>query len=246
VFNEGIARRDLIEIVYRKKNDSGEDGSLIAVGCVTQNGEGALQFNGIEISAPAETHESDLTRMAGGVDQVHALVMDLATYASLSHQQPTSQEFVDLDLALEAALANLQPAVRESSTRITCCSLPSVVASRIHMVQLFEKLIANAIQYTPKGAAPSITISARNVSSRWRITVRDEGSGFSQDAAESIFEPFTRLHGSAVPGTGLGLAICRRIVELYGGRIWAESQPGKGASFHFTLPGVPELSPSVS
>jgi CheY-like chemotaxis protein len=243
-FNEGIRRRERIEIVYRKKDDSGGDSSLIAVGCATQNNERRLQVSGIEISAPAEAHESDLTRIEGGVDQVHSLVMDLATYASLSHQQPTSQEFVDLDLALEAALANLQPAIRDSGTRITRCSLSSVLASRVHMVQLFEKLIANAIQYTAKRGEPSITISARNVGSRWRITVRDEGSGLSPENAESIFEPFTRPHGSAVPGTGFGLAICRRIVELYGGRIWAESQPGKGASFHFTLPGVPELSSS--
>ena len=131
-----------------RKTSAAMDDSLIAVGCVTQNDEGSLQCSGIEISAPAETHESDLTRIEGGVDQVHALVMDLATYTSLSHQQPASEEFIDLDLALEAALANLQPAIRESGAHITRCSLPSVLASRVHMVQLFEKLIANAIQYT--------------------------------------------------------------------------------------------------
>lgn len=70
----------------------------------------------------------------------------------------------------------------------------------------------------------------------WIVSVRDNGIGFDPRYADRIFGLFKRLHKGEYPGTGLGLAICRRIVERYGGRIWAQSQPGEGSTFHLALP----------
>jgi light-regulated signal transduction histidine kinase (bacteriophytochrome) len=250
-FTEAIRKRDPVEIAYRKNETPGEAGWLIAFGMAAEN-DSEVQYSGIEISPPPGMLADDgapaplLNRIDCGPNQEHAFVKDLVTYTSLSHQQPLTQELVDLDSTLDAALVDFEKVISDSGARITRSPLPSVLATRAHMVLLFENLISNAIKYTPKGVAPSIAISARCVSSRWRITVRDEGSGFSPEFSEAIFEPFCRLQGSSIPGTGIGLAICRRIVESYGGRMWAESQPDQGASFHFTLPAAPEPSSPVS
>jgi signal transduction histidine kinase len=91
-----------------------------------------------------------------------------------------------------------------------------------------------------------VKITADRVDSSWWFAVSDNGIGMEPSAAEEIFEPFHRLHGEGTyPGTGIGLAVCERIIEHHGGRIWAESEPGKGSTFRFTLPvDVPAPQPS--
>ena len=101
---------------------------------------------------------------------------------------------------------------------------------------LFQNLIGNAIKYRRPETAARIHISAQEDGNQWRITVQDNSMGIEAEYLETIFAPFKRLHGREVPGTGMGLAICQRIVERYGGRIWAESTYGQGSAFHFTLP----------
>lgn len=177
-----------------------------------------------------------LTFIEGGVDQMHALVSDLLTYTSLANDEASAVQTVDLDEPLDLALKNLQTAIEEGSAEIERSPLPSVVASKQHMVQLFQNLISNAIKYRRQGARPEIVISAAPDGEHWRIVVRDNGSGFEPEYADQIFQAFKRLTSRDTPGTGLGLAICRRIVETYGGRIWAESLPGQGSIFQFTLP----------
>jgi signal transduction histidine kinase len=104
------------------------------------------------------------------------------------------------------------------------------------LIQLFQNLIGNAIKYRVPTVRPDISIFVRDREGGWAIGVRDNGIGFPDDSAEVIFQPFRRLHSkSEYPGTGLGLATCRKIVEKHGGVIWAESAPGHGSTFFFTL-----------
>lgn len=182
------------------------------------------------------TSESVLSYIEGGVDQMHALVANLLIYTGLAGEEPPSLEVVRLDEAVDLAIRNLQAAIDETGARVTRSSMPAVLASKQHMVQLFQNLIANAIHYHREGVPPVICISAEPAAERCHIAVRDNGAGFEPDCVDQIFQAFKRFNKQSAPGTGLGLAICRRIVETYGGQIWAESTPGAGSIFYVDLP----------
>jgi PAS domain S-box-containing protein len=168
--------------------------------------------------------------------RMSTLVKDLLAYARLTteEERPSS---VALDEDLEAALTHLDQAVKESGASITHDPMPTLQVDRGQMVRLFQNLIGNAIKYGKPGEPPNVHISAEQKGTEWVISIRDNGIGFDPKYASTIFEPFKRLHSAEeYPGTGVGLAICRRIVQAQRGRIWAESQPGEGTTFCFTLP----------
>ncbi len=111
-----------------------------------------------------------------------------------------------------------------------------------HLQQVLQNLIANALKYRDE-KSPEIHVSAVTQGAVWRFSVQDNGIGIDPQYKEKIFGVFKRLdHDRTYSGTGIGLAICQRVVERYGGRIWVESEPGKGATFYFT---VPRRAPSV-
>ena len=103
------------------------------------------------------------------------------------------------------------------------------------LAQVFETLVGNSIQYRGLDD-PKIHVSAVRTSDRWLFSVRDNGIGIDPKNAEQVFGMFERLHGNEIPGTGIGLALCKKIVERHGGRIWVESEAGRGAAFRFTIP----------
>jgi signal transduction histidine kinase len=105
-----------------------------------------------------------------------------------------------------------------------------------HLTHVFQNLLSNALKYSKQEGQTAIQISSRREGGDWIVSVSDNGIGFDQQYAARIFGLFKRLHKTEYPGTGLGLAICQRIVERYGGRMWAEGQAGKGATFSFALP----------
>jgi signal transduction histidine kinase len=117
-----------------------------------------------------------------------------------------------------------------------------VPADPVRLLQVFQNLIVNAINYSGS-AAPRIEISAESSDSEYRFAVSDNGIGIAREHFERIFTPLKRLHGKDVPGSGIGLALCRKIVEGHGGRIWVESRVGKGSTFFFTLPLRPGQRP---
>lgn len=144
---------------------------------------------------------------------------------------------VHLDDDLEAAISLLQGTIEATGTVITHSPLPSVELDRNQMVRLFENLLANAIKFRKKGEPPRIHVSAERRREQWLIRVSDNGIGFAPEHSERIFDPFKRLHSKEdYPGSGIGLAACKRIVEQYGGRIGADSKPGEGSTFWFTVP----------
>jgi len=169
------------------------------------------------------------------------LVNDLLAYARLAteEERPSS---IALDEDLEAALTHLNRAIEESGARVTHDPLPTLQADRGQMVRLFQNLVGNAVKYRSPDKQPKVHISAEQKGNEWIISVKDNGIGFDQKYASTVFLPFKRLHAAReYSGTGVGLAICSRIVKAQGGRIWAESQPGEGATFSFTLPTVSPL-----
>jgi PAS domain S-box-containing protein len=168
--------------------------------------------------------------------RMSSLVRDLLAYARLTTEQERPSS-IALDEDLEAAVTHLDEAVKASGASITHDPMPTLPVDRGQMVRLFQNLIGNAVKYRKPDQEPKVHISAELKGAEWVISIRDNGIGFEPQYAETIFAPFKRLHtAEEYPGTGVGLAICRRIVKAQGGRIWAESVPGEGTTFFFTLP----------
>ena len=105
-------------------------------------------------------------------------------------------------------------------------------------MQILQNLISNSIKYRSE-EPPKIHVSAERDGAGWLFAVRDNGIGIDAEDSERVFGMFKRLHGSEIPGTGMGLALCKKVVERQGGRIWVESEPGRGATFKFTIPTHP-------
>ena len=141
-----------------------------------------------------------------------------------------------LEDILKGTLNDLQELIRDGGAEITWDPLPTLKVNPHQLRQLLQNLIANAIKFHGD-EPPRIHLSAREEGNEWVISLRDNGIGFDPQYAEQIFKVFKRLHTKeAYPGTGIGLAICKKIVERLGGRIWAESEPGRGSTFSFSIP----------
>jgi PAS domain S-box-containing protein len=170
-----------------------------------------------------------------GVHRMQNLISDLLEYSRVGMRgkplRPT-----EAGTALDHALSNLEVAIKESGAVITRDDLPTVMADETQLIQLFQNLIGNAINFRGDDK-PSIHISAGRRPNEFLFSVRDNGIGIDPGQYERIFQIFQRLHTkSEHSGTGIGLAVCKRIVERHGGLIWVESEPGSGSTFFFTLP----------
>lgn len=174
----------------------------------------------------------------GGVQRMETLIRDLLTFSRTIHTEEEPAGTADLSVTLADSLSVLKTRIEESGATITAPSLPVVRGDTQQLSHVFQNLLGNSLKYRRPGCMPEITINAMREGRHWIISVRDNGIGFEPQHAQQIFGLFKRLHRDEYSGTGLGLAICQRIVERYGGRMWAESQPGVGSTFFFSLPGV--------
>jgi signal transduction histidine kinase len=166
------------------------------------------------------------------------LIRDLLAYMEVSSDRHGPIASTPAEVAMRVALTNLGTAIASEHASVMYGDLPEIPVEPIHLQQLFQNLIGNAIKYR-SDKPPSIQISASEQGGWWHFSVRDNGIGIAPQYHEHIFGLFRRLHSqSERPGTGIGLAICQKIVERYGGRIWIDSAPGKGSDFRFTLPGT--------
>jgi PAS domain S-box-containing protein len=170
-----------------------------------------------------------------GANQMQRLINDLLAYSRVGTRgKPPAP--VPADLALDRALENLKLAVEEGQAEVKREPLPTVTVDDIQLIQVFQNLIANAIKFRGEDP-PRIQIAAEARGKEWVFSVRDNGIGIDPQYLERIFIIFQRLHKRGqYPGTGIGLAMCKRIIVRHGGRIWVESEPGKGSTFFFTLP----------
>ncbi len=173
--------------------------------------------------------------IVGGTVRMAQLIDDLLDYSRAGRADQPMQP-TDCGGALAQAVANLDLSIRESGAVVRRDGLPTVIGNPSLLTQLFQNLIGNAIKF--RGAdRPEIRVSAGRRGDEWLFSIKDNGIGIAPQYAERIFVIFQRLHGrNEYPGTGVGLAICKRIVARHGGRIWVESEPGRGSTFYFTLP----------
>ncbi len=170
-----------------------------------------------------------------GALRIEALLKALLAYWEVSGREQDGFASLDSGAVLAKALLNLQAAIAQSGAIVTSDPLPTVVAEEIMLTQLFQNLISNAIKFRSE-ETPRIHVSAGRDAEGWLFAVRDNGIGIDPRDADRVFGMFKRLHGSEIPGTGIGLALCKKVVERQGGRIWVESEAGRGATFKFTIP----------
>jgi len=172
-----------------------------------------------------------------GASRMEQLIHDLLSYSRAGERNSMSG-FVNCEEALNDALENLKTAMDECRATVTHDPLPTVNGDTTQLIQVFQNLIGNGVKFR-SDRSPSIHVSARQQGEEWLFCVQDNGIGIEAQYLDRIFVLFQRLHGrEEYPGTGIGLAICKKIVETHGGRIWVESEFGKGSTFCFTLPGL--------
>ncbi len=168
--------------------------------------------------------------------KMEAMVADLLEYGRLGQSVDRRAE-TDCNAILQQALDALSESIKSTQADIRNDPLPTAWANPLHLSRLFQNLIGNALKYQTVGKPPVIRIAAKDKGDHFLFSVSDNGIGIEPMYLETIFAPFKRLHSDdQYAGTGIGLAICKRIVEGFGGKIWAESAPDEGSAFFFTLP----------
>ena len=170
-----------------------------------------------------------------GASRMQNLIIDLLEYSRVGTVDD-EPESIDCEFILNKVLSDIKAVIKENNATISHDPLPEVMADSTQMVQVFQNLILNGIKFHGE-ETPKIHIAAEKKASEWVFSVQDNGIGIDPQYSERIFEIFKRLNSrDRYPGTGIGLAICKKIVERHGGRIWVESELGKGSTFYFTLP----------
>jgi signal transduction histidine kinase len=170
-----------------------------------------------------------------GALRMQVLIKDLLAFSRVGRNCATRVE-VDCNEVMKEVFQSLTPAIQESGAVVNCAELPKVWADRTQMAQVFQNLIGNAIKFREK-APPVVFVEAEKADQQWLFSVKDNGIGIAPEYAENIFVAFQRLHArTEYAGNGIGLAIVKKTIELYGGKIWVESEPGAGSTFKFTMP----------
>lgn len=219
---------DLEQFAYVASHDLQEPLRMVAsyMGLLSRRYQGKLD----------ETADKYIHFAIDGATRMQTLIYDLLTYARAG-TQALEKERVPSEALLQSALQNLEIAIKESGAVIRYDHLPMIEADQIKFTQVLQNLIGNSIKFRKPDLRPEISVTAKSAGNDWLFEVADNGIGFDSKYNDRIFDVFQRLHAiGTYPGNGIGLAICRRIVEHHGGRLWAESQPGVGSRFFFTVP----------
>jgi light-regulated signal transduction histidine kinase (bacteriophytochrome)/HAMP domain-containing protein len=167
-------------------------------------------------------------------ERMKILIKDLLDYSRIGREKISRQ--VDCNQMVKEVLSDLDKTIEDSGATVHTSSLPVLQAYPTELKLLFQNLISNSIKFRRVDLPPAIDIGSVNENGHWKFFVQDNGIGIEKQFLERIFIIFQRLHNrSEYDGSGIGLAHCKKIVELHGGRIWAESTPGEGSRFIFTI-----------
>ncbi len=171
-----------------------------------------------------------------GATRMRYIILDLLKYSRVGKDE---YELVKVDIAevIEQAKVLLRKTIEEKNAKILHKDMPIVLAYQVPILQVFQNLISNGLKYAKPDVAPIIEIKANEFNNEWQFTIKDNGIGINKESYDKIFVIFQRLHRKEeYSGTGMGLAIVKKIIENFGGKIWLESEEGKGSTFYFTLP----------
>lgn len=177
----------------------------------------------------------EVTSAASG--RMRVLINDLLEFSRIGN----TADFVPVDLnkLLDEIKEEQQEDIRDAGATVTIGALPTIEAHRTDLKQLFLNLVSNSIKYRRAGVAPVVSVQSDDLGDAWQIRISDNGIGIDARYYDRIFQLFQRLHGrNEFPGTGIGLATCKKVAEIYGGRIWLDSKVGEGSTFYVVLPKV--------
>lgn len=163
------------------------------------------------------------------------LIDDLLAFSQLGQKGIVPAETVNLNLAISRAIQNLSMIILETGAEIAIPQLPDVQGNPSLLTMVFQNLLGNAIKFRGN-RKPMVEICIEDKASEWIFSVKDNGIGFDPQRQDDLFVIFKKVHDGSFGGSGIGLATCKRIIEGHHGRIWAESSPGQGATFYFSLP----------
>lgn len=174
-----------------------------------------------------------------GATRMKGLINDLLMFSRVG-TQGRSFEPTDCNAIVEQVLADQATTIEGCGGKVTYTELPTVTGDVTQLTQLLQNLVSNALKYR-RDVPPQVHVNAANRDGVWAFSVSDNGIGIAPHHRDRIFQMFQRLHHrNEYPGSGIGLAVCQKIVERHGGRIWVESEVGKGSTFHFTISSKPK------
>ena len=196
---------------------------------------GFVQLLKLEYESKLDEQAGDwIRRTVQAIEQMQTLIRDVLAYSRVDSRSRPFAPTPFLDV-FNDAVALLESSIRDARGQVDCGELPVVMGDRSQLAQLMQNLIGNGLKYHGD-KPPHVHVSAERDGNQWTFSVRDNGIGIEPKHHERIFEIFKRLHDQTeYPGTGIGLAVCRRVVTRHGGKIWLESEAGRGSVFHFTL-----------
>ena len=244
IFNE-LKRRRKVELKMReynkelkRKNAEIEQFAFIASHDLQQPLRSVSNFTHLlekRLSSTADDEVREYMKLIkGGSQRMSALIFDILEYSRIGKDSQRTK--IDCNTLLREILYDMAVIVQEANAQITVGRLP-VVQGYGYLKSLFQNLLSNAVKFKKENARPEIRVNAIDTGNEYLFTITDNGIGIGEPYKERIFIIFQRLHTrEEYPGTGIGLSICKKIVDLHGGKIWVDSEPGKGSSFNFTIP----------
>ena len=176
-----------------------------------------------------------LNAIVKSAQKMKALIQNILLFSLIGKDRII--EKVDCRKVLNEVLDDMEVSIRENQAKITMGNLPVVDGNQMEIKRVFQNLISNAIKFKKKNTASEIQIHCEDKSTEWEFSVTDNGIGIAEEYFNKLFKVFQRLHSEdEYPGTGIGLAICKKIINLYNGKIWVTSKPNIGSTFYFTIP----------
>lgn len=184
-----------------------------------------------------EETEKYLSFIVQASQRMRILIKAILEYSTIG--KTGTKSIIDCNMLLQEVIRDLSTIITEKQARIHSEHMPEIFGFPHEFYSLFQNLLSNALKYSQKETPPEIWITCTSAKNHWQLSIKDNGIGFDPKFRERVFVIFQRLHNpSTMQGSGIGLARCKKIVELHGGNIWAESLPSRGSIFHFTLPKI--------
>ncbi len=177
-----------------------------------------------------------LTFIVDNAQRLQKMILDILSFSRVGREE-LKTESIDCNRVAKEVIAEFEPVILKTQARIESGSLPVLITSDTLVRALLHNLIGNALKFQDGAKTPHIKIQAQQNDGEWQFSIQDNGIGINPDFRDKVFAIFQRIHRKEeYPGTGIGLSTCKKLVELYGGKIWFDSVPGEGSSFFFTLP----------